>query len=318
MAEEMRDEGKDTEEQSGPLLRFTREVKIGADTTDRDYLNVPIGNFGKSMLEKMGWAEGKGVGRNAGLVQPIEFIPRHHRLGLGGTPIPTMKIKGGLKAVTTDREKGELHSSNYKYLDEKIKSKSTPGTEVIINHGKYEGMYGRVLGLDEGSDKTLCVELSANDQKIKVLKDYVSIVKAEEKKEKKSPPREKHRRKKEKLNWVLPGILVRVISKDYAGGKYYNKKLGVEDVPDKRNFTLITESGNFLDDLTEDDIETVMPQLMEDVLILKGRNKGEVGKLMMRDKKKNAVKIQLYDRPDTVLDYTQDDCCALYNKKLYD
>jgi len=300
-------------EKSDSVLRFNKAVKIGPETT---YANVPVSSFGEMLLRKLGWKEGHGLGKSnkKGLVQPIEFIPRHQRLGLGARAIPTMKIRGGDKGLREGSEKGKLNSSNYKYLDEKIKDRTKPGTEVVINKGKYEGMYGRVLGYDENSETILCVELLANDQKIKIHKDDVSIPVNEEKK---NSPKEKHKRDKAKLKWVLPGILVRVISKDYAGGKYYNRKLGVEDVPDKWSFVLVTESGNFLENLMEDDIETVMPQLMEDVIIVKGKNRGEVGKLLIRDKKKDEVRIQLYDNSDIVYKCTQDDCCALYNKKLY-
>ena len=36
--------------------------------------------------------------------------------------------------------------------------------------------------------------------------------------------------KYKKLKWVLPGIIVRVISKKIEGGKLYNKKMRVVDV----------------------------------------------------------------------------------------
>eukprot|EP00826_Nyctotherus_ovalis_P052934 TRINITY_DN679_c0_g2_i4.p1 TRINITY_DN679_c0_g2~~TRINITY_DN679_c0_g2_i4.p1 ORF type:complete len:312 (-),score=86.49 TRINITY_DN679_c0_g2_i4:159-1094(-) len=301
----------DPKDDSGPLLRANRVVKIGPET---NYSRGSIEGFGIAQLCKQGYVEGQSMGRN-GLSKPIEFIPRHFRLGLGATPLPSMRISGGTQSEGGEREKGELKSSNYKYTGEKIKSKTTPGTGIVINKGKYEGMHGRVLGLEKDSNTILVIELLANDERVKVSKENVSIA---EEKPKKSPPREKHKRKKRELRWVLPGILIRVVSKEYEGGRYYNKKLGVEDVPNKWSFTLVTESGNFLEDLAEDDIETVMPHLMEDVIILKESNRGEIGKLIMRDKKKNIVKIQLYDKPDTVLQCTQDDCCALHNKKLFD
>ena len=38
--------------------------------------------------------------------------------------------------------------------------------------------------------------------------------------------------KKKKLKWLIPGILVRMISKKAADGKLYNKKLRITDVLD--------------------------------------------------------------------------------------
>ncbi len=55
---------------------------------------MPIEDFGKSVLSKLGWQEGKAIGRinmsgngKAGVVQPIEYMPRQHRLGLGAKPL---------------------------------------------------------------------------------------------------------------------------------------------------------------------------------------------------------------------------------------
>jgi hypothetical protein len=51
---------------------------------------MPIEDFGKSMLSKLGWQEGKAIGRtnlNGAVVHPIEYMPRQHRLGLGAKPL---------------------------------------------------------------------------------------------------------------------------------------------------------------------------------------------------------------------------------------
>ncbi len=57
---------------------FSETVRFGAEATADSYERVPIGEFGKKMLSKLGWAEGKAIGRNPtnGLVDPIEYIPR--------------------------------------------------------------------------------------------------------------------------------------------------------------------------------------------------------------------------------------------------
>lgn len=49
---------------------------------------------------------------------------------------------------------------------------------------------------------------------------------------------------KKKLKWVLPGIIVRVISKKVEGGKLYNKKMKVADVLNKYQFTLVPVEDN--------------------------------------------------------------------------
>jgi len=41
---------------------------------------------------------------------------------------------------------------------------------------------------------------------------------------------DKNTEQRKKLKWVIPGIVIRVVSKKVAGGKLYNKKLRVADV----------------------------------------------------------------------------------------
>jgi len=51
---------------------------------------MPIDRFGKSILSKLGWVEGKVIGRaknqqNA-ILDPIQYVPRPAKLGLGAKP----------------------------------------------------------------------------------------------------------------------------------------------------------------------------------------------------------------------------------------
>ena len=50
-----------------PLQLFNHESKvhIGTDTTSSSYQRMPVDNFGKEMLTKLGWqGDGHGIGRN--------------------------------------------------------------------------------------------------------------------------------------------------------------------------------------------------------------------------------------------------------------
>ena len=55
---------------------------IGRDAYEDAYERVPIEDFGKSVLSKLGWQEGKAIGRPAEngkiakVIQPIEYMPR--------------------------------------------------------------------------------------------------------------------------------------------------------------------------------------------------------------------------------------------------
>jgi hypothetical protein len=120
--------------------------------------------------------------------------------------------------------------------------------------------------------------------------------KKKEKKERKNKEEksDKSKRNLKPLKWVIPNIKVRIISKKRLEGKYYNTKAFVNDIIDAYNFTVVTNDGQVHSDFKEKDLETIIPKLNEDVIILSGENKGEVGKLLSRDKKNDKVIVQLY------------------------
>ncbi len=83
---------------------------------------------------------------------------------------------------------------------------------------------------------------------------------------------------------MLPGLLVRVISKKVAKGKLYNSKVRITDVLSDSRFLAVPLQGESMvvyDDLREKDIETVIPRENgQEVCILKGEYKGEHGKML--------------------------------------
>ena len=77
-------------------LEAKKDPKIGSETT----YAVPIENFGKSVLGKLGWKEEAKIplGKN---MKPQDFnepdfknlVPRQNRLGLGAKPLSMDQIK---------------------------------------------------------------------------------------------------------------------------------------------------------------------------------------------------------------------------------
>ena len=125
-------------------------------------------------------------------------------------------------------------------------------------------------------------------------------------------PAATHSSKEKRLKWVLPGLIVRVVSKKAEGGKLYNTKLRVTDVLSAYKFHALPLEGAqvLYENLREKDIETVIPR--EDgaqVALLKGEHKGEVGKILSRDKKKEELTVQV-GLTDIVTVHL-DDCCAV-------
>jgi len=65
-------------------------------------------------------------------------------------------------------------------------------------------------------------------------------------------------------------------------------------------------------DFKEKDLETVIPEIGREVLILKGIHRGEPAKLLERDKKKNKVVLQII-QDLSIVEMTQDDCSLYIN-----
>ena len=151
--------------------------------------------------------------------------------------------------------------------------------------------------------------------------NYSSKHKKSKKKKSKKSKKKKHRRsdnsdsdssdkkKDKKLKWVLPNIIVRVISSKVHKGRLYNTKVRITDVVDHKNITVIGNEGIIYEGLREDDLETVMPQINQDVIIVKkGKTRGTKATLIERDKKKNKVKLMLKTTTFDIVEMSQDDC----------
>lgn len=102
---------------------------------------------------------------------------------------------------------------------------------------------------------------------------------------------ERNFEKDEKINdicpfetsWLRPGIVVRVKNKMIGKGQYYNKKGLVLNVIDKYVAEIKIDSDNDVNVIVRIDqaeLETVIPKVGGDVMVLKGDFSGEVGTLL--------------------------------------
>jgi hypothetical protein len=265
------------------------KVKIAENMSFDNYDEQPIEDFGKTLLKKMGWSENTAINGKAP-VKVVEFKPRPSGLGLGAV-------------MLDDRAP--------KYSDEK--KINYYGTKVRITKGKHKGLKGvivdEIIGDIEKYFKQhefVSIELKINKQVVKINTEYVKIRNKKDKEEREEK-REVVSNKASRLTWVVPNIIVKVVNKD---SKYYNTKAYIEDVIDNYSFSLITNDKVVHTKFTEDDIQTVMPGINENVIILTGSKKGEIAKLLERDKKKNKVSVQLITDFE-IRNYTQDEVCSI-------
>lgn len=109
--------------------------------------------------------------------------------------------------------------------------------------------------------------------------------------------------KDKKDYWLYRNIIVRVISKKLAGGRYFKRKAIVDKVIDKyvAEVEVLDTSVNARDGgdvlrLDQDDLETVIPkETGKRVRILNGRYRGEKAKVIALDKKRGQGSLKLQE-----------------------
>jgi len=300
--------------------RFKYDLESRPDEANEEgYENMPIEMYGYAMLRGMGWDEGKTIGlNNRGLTTPIEFVPRAgFRLGLGATPkVLEVKKKKFIKPgesrepapimVAQPGPDGKVR--HVRDLDEKLvplKRGLALGQLVAIVSGPHDGLYARIVS---SRDDDIIVRLQASDEEVQVARSDVTIVDSSKLSEnhpalKLMREEKKHRSEKSKHSskhssssrdkedtppcWLRPRILVRMISKSFGNGKYYNKKANIFDVVGHNQCTIQLEDGSLVEGVKQRMLETVIPKIGGKVMVVSGPNKGMVGSLLERKKDNN-------------------------------
>ena len=106
--------------------------------------------------------------------------------------------------------------------------------------------------------------------------------------------------KKERANrkdyWLVPGIVVKIITKS-LGEKYYKKKGVVTEVLDKYSATVsMLDSGHKLK-LDQVHLETVIPAIGRQIQVVNGAYRGSLAVLKELDEKKFCVTIEISSGP---------------------
>ena len=102
-------------------------------------------------------------------------------------------------------------------------------------------------------------------------------------------------------SWLIPNIRVRIISKKIGGGKFFKEKGVVIDVLKKGSEAIVQlDNGQVIDRVPERYLETAIPKVGGNAIILIGRNRHEKGKLLERNSEKGRGSIQLYEEMNIV------------------
>ncbi|KAL5039958.1 hypothetical protein BDV3_002337 [Batrachochytrium dendrobatidis] len=293
------------------LEKYRHDIALRPDEcTLDDYKRVPIDNFGEAMLRGMGWSDGKAIGKNSnGLLTPVVVKPRPHLLGLGATPAPILEhkqkkyIRPGEKRLPDPLAEPEIVKSTNVPRERKNSSHDKVGntssshkdgisadTMVQINDGRYSGLKGSVVEVKEKpSGHVVKVKLTKSQEIVRVWKDQVSVVKTSSHSFRHSD--------QNTISWLKTHIRVRIISKSYRKGRFYNCKAVIDDVLGKEECVVrVDGTGELLDDICQRHLETYIPSTGKRVLIVAYKDpsfKGAVATLLEKQNDKNLAIVQL-------------------------
>jgi DNA/RNA-binding protein KIN17 len=161
--------------------------------------------------------------------------------------------------------------------------------------------------LDEGDDDDDEGEKPSVNLELVVCKDNSIERKRPSSSNDKGPSTKKSRkdgdsRDPRKENWICPDILVRIVSKKLASGKYFKRKGVVDRVLDKFTAEVeVLDSGHGERDggdvlrLDQDDLETVVPKEGKAVRIVNGRARGKRAKVVSLDKERCKATLKIDD-----------------------
>lgn len=146
----------------------------------------------------------------------------------------------------TDHKKRKIDSEdqrvNFKHQSRERESKDRRSRDKSRDRGtKREGNRGRSRDRESNQDRFIDERNGTNNPRM-----------LEETKEIRNDPREASYRGGNSRShhnvWVFPDIVVRIVSKEYRKGKYFNKKAIVLDTPDIYHICVkIVDSGNVLE-----------------------------------------------------------------------
>ncbi|KAG5185239.1 antigenic determinant of recA protein [Tribonema minus] len=98
-------------------------------------------------------------------------------------------------------------------------------------------------------------------------------------------------------NWLHAGIVVKVMNKQVGGGKYYKAKGVVRRVIEDFIAEVKMVDGGDRLRVDQDDLETVIPALGKDVLIVNGRCRGSIAELLALDVDNFCARVRVVDGP---------------------
>lgn len=290
-------------------LKFPGVVPQEESTLD-DYNDVPISDFGEALMRGMGWEKGKGVGRNRKIVEPIDFDKQKRTLGV------TIHEEEAAEAEKIFHEFKlgeyiEIAAGQDKGKHAKILSLSLETSRCIVRLPSEEIIDLAIINIKKGSRQEY---LKQRDDCQETVQDvFVAPPAKRVKQEKSSAGKVSQNGLSKSTNsghaWLHRDLKVRVVSKEFSGGKYYCKKLDIVDIVDPWTCVCRTEGGRLLENVPQSILETVVPKKKGSLLMLLSKdNRFEIAELEEKDSKSSSVVCVTLIEKDVVT-ASYDDVC---------
>ncbi|KAJ3056214.1 hypothetical protein HK097_007697 [Rhizophlyctis rosea] len=287
------------------------------EATLDDYERIPIEEFGSALLRGMGWEKGKAVGRNGnGLIEPIINKPRPHLLGLGAKPAPDLEkkekkyIKPGEKRdpgyvrdlAASDKRSNRTDDYDNRPRSKPSSAKSSPapfkstapttsvkvGSIVQITNGSHKGKEGKVMEIKERSSGTV-VKVDVDGEVVRIWEDQVTAAE-------KANGSSKSSGGGNRRSWLIPNIRLRIVSKSFKNGRYYNQKCIVQDVVAAGECIVKTEEGDLVEGVQERHVETYIPATGKTVVVVQSPDaevRGHTGRIKEKNNEQERAVVEM-------------------------
>jgi DNA/RNA-binding protein KIN17 len=112
-------------------------------------------------------------------------------------------------------------------------------------------------------------------------------------------------------NWIIPGLVVKIMNKKVGDGSYYGKKAKIVDVVDLYIAIIQILDSNIKLKIDQAHLETVIPAIGSDIAIVNGEHRGKVGILeeVNVDTYKAIIRVD-----DTIVHKDYEDVCKLISE----
>lgn len=284
------------------------------------YSNIPVEEFGAALLRGMGWT-GTISGDQKSSYKEIQ--PRKKGLGLGASAADSNN--GGKRRQrqleVNDIVRTEVSGHVCRALI--VQSSGVPGLNKIRIQCEKDG---RIVDVDRGT-VTLVSSLELEDRPFvaptlenKPITDQTDTLDrlggdAVQKISKPLISRNDHHHRpivkdldrdvdSGRRGWLFHGIRVKIVSKKVGGSALYLQKGVVEDIPLPGLALVKCGANGQVVEVKEKYLETVLPRMGEECMVLSGPHRGQRAILVERNDKKSIASIQLSESYEIIsLDY---------------